>query len=158
MPPGFTKLKTRRCVSRLRKPARSGPRSVPRAVLDTNVLVSALISPGGPSAALLLELRAGAFELVASPTLLAELGDVLGRPKFRPYVTAAETAVIEVLAAERRANVKNLDGAAREIPRPRRRSAFDCGRPIGCVQPSAYETRRNCRDTRTSRPPNRASR
>jgi putative PIN family toxin of toxin-antitoxin system len=50
---------------------------VPRAVLDTNVLVSALISPGGPSAALLLELRAGAFELVASPTLLAELREVL---------------------------------------------------------------------------------
>ena len=65
---------------------------MPRAVLDTNVLVSALISPGGPSAALLLELRAGAFELVGSPILLAELGDVLGRPKFRPYVTAAEAA------------------------------------------------------------------
>jgi uncharacterized protein len=63
---------------------------VPRAVLDTNVLVSALISPGGPSAALLLELRAGAFELVVSPTLLAELAEVLGRPRFRTYVTVAE--------------------------------------------------------------------
>ena len=58
---------------------------MPRAVLDTNVFVSALISPSGPSAALLLELRAGAFELVVSPMLLAELGDVLGRPKFCPY-------------------------------------------------------------------------
>jgi len=65
---------------------------VPRAVLDTNVLISALISPGGPSAALLLELRAGAFELVVSPALLAELREVLARPKFRPYVTAAEVA------------------------------------------------------------------
>ena len=63
---------------------------MPRAVLDTNVLVSALLSPGGPSAALLLELRAGAFELVASPTLLAELREVLGREKFRRYVTEAE--------------------------------------------------------------------
>lgn len=61
-----------------------------RAVLDTNVLVSALISPGGPSAALLLELRAGAFELVVSPTLLGELREVLGREKFRRYVTEAE--------------------------------------------------------------------
>ncbi len=61
-----------------------------RAVLDTNVLVSALISPGGSSAALLLELRAGAFELVASPTLLGELREVLGREKFRRYVTQAE--------------------------------------------------------------------
>jgi putative PIN family toxin of toxin-antitoxin system len=65
---------------------------VPRAVLDTNVLVSALISPGGPSAALLLELRAGAFELVVSPALLAELGEVLARPKFRAYVTEPEAA------------------------------------------------------------------
>jgi putative PIN family toxin of toxin-antitoxin system len=74
---------------------------VPRAVLDTNVLVSALISPGGPSAALLLELRAGAFELVVSPILLAELGEVLGRPKFRPYVTAAEaTAYMELIRHE----------------------------------------------------------
>ena len=63
---------------------------MPRAVLDTNVLVSALISPGGPSAALLLELRAGAFELVASPTLLAELREVLGREKSRRYVAEAE--------------------------------------------------------------------
>jgi uncharacterized protein len=63
---------------------------VPRAVLDTNVLVSALISPGGPSAQLLLELRAGAFELVVSPMLLAELGEVLRREKFRRYVSEAE--------------------------------------------------------------------
>ena len=65
---------------------------MPRAVLDTNVLVSRLISPGGPSAALLLELRAGAFELIVSPELLAELREVLARPKFQTYVTAAEVA------------------------------------------------------------------
>lgn len=65
---------------------------MPRAVLDTNVLVSALISPGGPSAGLLLELRAGAFELIVSPALLTELGEVLARPKFRPYVTEPEVA------------------------------------------------------------------
>jgi putative PIN family toxin of toxin-antitoxin system len=74
---------------------------VPRAVLDTDVLVSGLISPGGHSAALLLELRAGAFELVVSPILLAELGDVLGRPKVRPYVTAAEAAAfVELVGNE----------------------------------------------------------
>ena len=63
---------------------------VPRAVLDTNVLVSALISPGGGSARLLLELRSGAFELIVSPLLLAELRAVLGRDKFRRYVSEAE--------------------------------------------------------------------
>jgi putative PIN family toxin of toxin-antitoxin system len=74
---------------------------VPRAVLDTDVLVSALISPGGPSAALLLELRAGAFELVASPTLLAELREVLGREKFRRYVAEAEAiAYVDLIRHE----------------------------------------------------------
>jgi putative PIN family toxin of toxin-antitoxin system len=63
---------------------------VPRAVLDPNVLVSALISPDGPSARLLVEHRAGAFELVLSPLLLDELGDVLTREKFRHYVAATE--------------------------------------------------------------------
>ena len=74
---------------------------MPRAVLDTNVLVSALISPGGPSASLVLELRAGAYELVVSPALLAELGEVLGREKFRRYVTVAEaTAYVDLMRRE----------------------------------------------------------
>jgi uncharacterized protein len=74
---------------------------VPRAVLDTNVLVSALISPGGPSARLLLELRAGAFELVVSPMLLAELGEVLRRQKFRRYVSEAEVdSYVELIRRE----------------------------------------------------------
>ena len=74
---------------------------MPRAVLDTNVLVSALISPGGSSAGLLLELRSGAFELVVSPTLLGELAEVLRRPKFRRYVTEAEAdAYIDLILRE----------------------------------------------------------
>jgi putative PIN family toxin of toxin-antitoxin system len=74
---------------------------VPRAVLDTNVLVSALISPGGGSARLLLELRSGAFELIASPLLLAELRDVLRREKFRRYVSEAEAdAYVELIRTE----------------------------------------------------------
>ena len=74
---------------------------MPRAVLDTNVLVSALISPGGASARLLLELRAGAFELILSPLLLAELREVLGRNKFRRFVTEAEAdAYVELIRRE----------------------------------------------------------
>ena len=75
--------------------------SVPRAVLDTDVLVSALISPGGSSARLLLELRSGAFELLVSPLLLAELREVLRRDKFRRYVTEAEAdAYVELIRSE----------------------------------------------------------
>ena len=75
--------------------------SVPRAVLDTNVLVSALISPGGGSARLLLELRSGGFELLLSPLLIAELRDVLRRDKFRRYVSEAEAdAYVELIRTE----------------------------------------------------------
>lgn len=75
--------------------------SVPRAVLDTNVLVSALISPGGGSARLLLELRSGAFELIVSPLLLAELRDVLRRDQFRRYVSEAEPdTYVELIRSE----------------------------------------------------------
>ena len=74
---------------------------MPRAVLDPNVLVSALISPAGPSARLLVELRAGAFELVTSPQLLAELDEVLRRKTLRRYATEAEVeAYVELLRRE----------------------------------------------------------
>jgi putative PIN family toxin of toxin-antitoxin system len=73
----------------------------PEPVLDTNVLVSALISPGGSSARLLLALRSGAFELIVSPLLLAELPEVLHRDKFRPYVSGAEAeAYVELVRTE----------------------------------------------------------
>jgi putative PIN family toxin of toxin-antitoxin system len=52
---------------------------------------------------LLLALRDGAFELVVSPLLLAELHDVLMRPKFRPYV--AETEVDAYVALIRQESV-----------------------------------------------------
>jgi putative PIN family toxin of toxin-antitoxin system len=74
---------------------------VPRAVLDINVLVSALITPQGASAQLLLELRDGAFELVVSPMLLAELDEVLRRPKFRRIVSQPEIdAYVQLLRRE----------------------------------------------------------
>lgn len=74
---------------------------MPRAVLDTNVLVSALITPAGASARLLLELRAGSFELVVSPTLLSELREVLGRPKFERNVSMSEIdAYVELIERE----------------------------------------------------------
>lgn len=57
-----------------------------RVVLDTGVFVSALITPTGSPAKLLEQARAAEFELVVSPQLLAELGDVLRRDKFRRYV------------------------------------------------------------------------
>ena len=57
-----------------------------RVVLDPNVLISALISPQGPSAEVLDAWVRERFELVVSEKLLAELDDVLDRPKFRRWV------------------------------------------------------------------------
>lgn len=72
-----------------------------QAVLDSNVFVSALITPGGPSSRLLEEVRSGKLELIVSPRLLAELETVLGRKKFRRYFDL-ETgrAFCEMLRAE----------------------------------------------------------
>jgi putative PIN family toxin of toxin-antitoxin system len=54
-----------------------------RAVLDPNVLVSAFVSQrGGAPDRIVRAWREGAFELVVSPQLIAELTDVLGRSKF----------------------------------------------------------------------------
>src|SRR5687768_696977 len=64
--------------------------NVRRVVLDPNVLISALLTPRGASALILIHLRTGAFELVTSPALLAELRTVLRRDKFRPYVSLDE--------------------------------------------------------------------
>jgi uncharacterized protein len=50
------------------------------------VLVSALITPTGTPAKLLVEVRAGGLELIVSPHLLEELQGVLAREKLRPYV------------------------------------------------------------------------
>jgi len=54
-----------------------------RAVLDVNVLVSAFITQRGAMPDRIVRAwRDGAFELVVSPQLIAELTDELGRPKF----------------------------------------------------------------------------
>ena len=52
-----------------------------RAVLDTNVIVSAVLSPGSPPDSILGASRRGAVDLVTSAPLLRELEDVLGRPQ-----------------------------------------------------------------------------
>jgi len=53
-----------------------------RLVLDTNVLVSALLSPHGPPAQLLDLVLEGQLSLVLSPAILAEYREVLLRPRF----------------------------------------------------------------------------
>ena len=61
-----------------------------RLVVDPGVLVSALITPLGPPAAILRAVAEGRVALVVCPHLLAELLGVLRREKFRAYVTVDE--------------------------------------------------------------------
>ncbi len=53
-----------------------------RAVLDTNVLVSGLLSPHGTTGRVVDLVLAGQLVLLADDRILAEYADVLGRPKF----------------------------------------------------------------------------
>ena len=54
-----------------------------RAVIDPNVLISAFISQRGSAPDRIVRAwREGAFELIVSAQLIAELTDVLSRPKF----------------------------------------------------------------------------
>jgi putative PIN family toxin of toxin-antitoxin system len=53
-----------------------------RAVIDTNVLVSALISPSGNEALLLLAIGDGYLTPYFSPEICTEYAGVLSRPKF----------------------------------------------------------------------------
>ena len=72
-----------------------------RAVLDPNVLVSAAISPAGPPRQILTAWIDERFELIASPALLDELAEVLARPKFQRFITAAvATELIDGLATD----------------------------------------------------------
>ncbi len=61
-----------------------------RAVLDPNVLISAVLSPNGTPARLLAAWQRGAFELLVSPLLIDELKRALAYPKLRERVSAGE--------------------------------------------------------------------
>ena len=67
-----------------------------RIILDTNILLSALLVSRGASAKLLDAWERRVFTLVACDELIAELRDVAGRPYFRARLRASAA---ELLAA-----------------------------------------------------------
>ena len=62
-----------------------------RVVLDTNVVVSGLLTPFGPCAALVRLVAGGAITLCHDARILAEYREVLLRPKFRLDPLLVET-------------------------------------------------------------------
>lgn len=77
------------------------------------MLVSALISPKGVPARLLLAAEEGRYELVVSPRLLAELEAVLMRTKFRRYFP--EERARDHLERLRAVAVMSEEGAVRHV-------------------------------------------
>jgi len=66
---------------------------VTRAVIDSSVLVSALIARRDtPPSQVLRAWARERFELIVSPQLISEVAGVLARPKFDRYVTPDEVA------------------------------------------------------------------
>jgi putative PIN family toxin of toxin-antitoxin system len=66
-----------------------------RIVVDTSVLVRYLLRPSAATRQLIEDLWLGdAVTLVVSPELIAELENVLQRPKIRRYVAAEDAAVL----------------------------------------------------------------
>jgi putative PIN family toxin of toxin-antitoxin system len=69
-----------------------------RAVIDTNILVRAVIKPMGTVGPVLRRLRDGDYVLIYSEPLLTELVDVLNRPRIKDkYGLASED--IEIIVA-----------------------------------------------------------
>lgn len=65
-----------------------------RIVLDTNVLIAALITRDTPPDLLYRAWLRGEFEVVTSAVQIAEIADVLARPKLQKYLDADEAAAI----------------------------------------------------------------
>ena len=85
-----------------------------RAVLDPNIIVSALLSPNGAPARTLRAWREGRFELIASPALLDELARVLGYPKLARHIPPPTAdAVIGLLRREATIAADVVDPAPR---------------------------------------------
>lgn len=73
-----------------------------RIVLDTNTLVSGVISANGPPRCLLDGARTQTFEICSSTVLLAELLDVLTREKFAARLAQAGLTPLSIVSELRR--------------------------------------------------------
>ena len=79
-----------------------------RIVLDTNILIGALITKDTPPDRLYQAWLRGEIELVISSAQIAEITDVLARPRIRQLIDAEEAAAI----------VENLDARAVVLDKP----------------------------------------
>ena len=89
-----------------------------RVVLDTNILVSALITKGTPPDQLYQAWLRDEIELVTSDAQIEEVTDVLARPRLRRFIDLDEAAQM-VAAIHRRATVLRGVPVAMRSPDPK---------------------------------------
>jgi uncharacterized protein len=85
-----------------------------RAVIDTSIWVSAVLTPAGPPARIRTALRDERFVLISSEPLFDELAEILERPRFaRRYglTTRAATDLLDFL--RERAEIVEIAGTLR---------------------------------------------
>jgi hypothetical protein len=71
-------------------------------VLDTNVIISALLAPSGPPAEIVDHWEADHFDVVTSPLLLSELERALQYPRVKKYLKRSPDEVAAFTARLRR--------------------------------------------------------
>lgn len=90
-----------------------------RAVLDPNVVISAVLAPGVSPARVLRSWLDGAYELVVSELLLAELERALAYPKLRKRIDPAEaTELVDLLRRQAELLEDPADAPAVRSPDP----------------------------------------
>lgn len=102
-------------------------------VLDTNVLISGLLSAKNPPGRIVDALRNGALRLIADDRILREYRTVLRRPYFERYINAMEREwMIEFLSCQARTVV--CDQVFDDLPDPKDACflevAFKAGLPL----------------------------
>ena len=93
-----------------------------RAVIDTNVLVSGLLSPAGNEALILLAIHQGLVHPCFSDEILEEYAAVLARPKF----AFPSDEIAAVLAMFRTAEASSSCRRRQQSPRPIRATPNFC--------------------------------
>ncbi len=68
-----------------------------KAVLDTNIIVSAFLSPSGPNAEILKHLFKEELKIFASPEILEEYSEVMRYPKIKKYLKSSPEEIDEVI-------------------------------------------------------------
>jgi putative PIN family toxin of toxin-antitoxin system len=87
-----------------------------RAVIDTNVFVSALISPSGNEALIVLVIQQGLIKPYFSAEMLEEYSEVLARPKFS--FSSDEIEALIALVRSRGEQVPNPEPLSSGSPDP----------------------------------------